>query len=123
MTHAVHAFGLCNRNCDHAEPDPEQVDVCRAWLRAHCEPRKTINTRRSSYGLKHDVEHSTSVPDVTHLQTDQWGRQWAGSYRYVTNGAFIAAALLEGYRMVPTGLGSPNAWFNISFRKVPKEAA
>lgn len=119
MSLVVHAFGLCCRTCDHGEPDPEQVATCRAWLRTHACPRKTINYRRSSYGLKHEVEHASRIPGRSYPQTDHYGRDWYGPYVYVTNGAFITAALAEGYRMVPTSPGSPNAHFNISVRKVP----
>ncbi|HEY2406832.1 MAG TPA: hypothetical protein VGI10_12555 [Polyangiaceae bacterium] len=75
-------------------PDPKQVADCRRWIRWFVRPRRTINQKRSSYGLKHTVEN------------------WAG--RYVANGAFIAAAIAEGYRVAQIGQG-PNAWFNMGF--------
>lgn len=43
--------------------------------------RKTVNTRHSSYGWKHVAE------------------RWA--HRYISNGAFIAAALARGYAVEP----------------------
>lgn len=59
---------------------PREVDACRGWLREHTRPVQAINRRAgNSYSLKHQVE---SV---------------AG--HYVRNGAFIMAALLEGYQM------------------------
>lgn len=73
------------------EPDPEllgrldEVNLCLEWLER---VRHNSTPNRGSYSLKHDVEH------------------WAG--QYVTNGAFIAAALFAG---VPRKLDSPNATF------------
>lgn len=118
-THEIHAFGLCTKSCDHGKPDAAQVVLCRAWIRRWAYPRKSINTRQGSYALKHVVERSTISRGVTHLQTDHLGRRWSGAYVYVTNGAFILAALLEGYRMVPSSVGSPNAFFNMGVRKEP----
>lgn len=76
--------------------DATQVATCRRWIRWFARPRKSFDLRTSSYGLKHQVE------------------SWAG--RYVTNGAFIAAALAEGYRVKQIH-GGPNAHFNMSFRR------
>ncbi len=91
----VYANGLVSdRRADL--PDPRQVVVCRRWIRWFVRPRKTINSRRSSYGLKHDAEN------------------WAGIY--VTNGAFIAAAVAEGYRYEQIDRG-PNANFNMGFAR------
>ncbi len=59
--------------------------------------RKSMNRRRSSYGLKHDAERE------------------AGDY--VANGMLIAAALALGFSAERTHAGSPNAYFNISSRQ------
>lgn len=75
------------------EPDPAQIEAAAKWIAAKCTPRKTINKRFGSYGLKHRAE------------------DWAGSY--ITNGAFIVAALQAGYVMQPHGFGSPNGSFNV----------
>lgn len=65
--------------------------------------RKTINFNRTSYGLKHRVEHyMRSLPDCD-------------SY-YVANGAFICAAIHMGFAFAPVREGSPNVCFNISER-------
>ena len=79
----------------------KQVETCRAWLRLHATPRKTINKRRSSYGLKHTVE--------------SWCRSRGLSF-YVPNDAFITAAQVEGYRSQRIGNG-PNFHFNIQVNK------
>jgi hypothetical protein len=53
---------------------------------------KAINRKNGSYGLKHEAE------------------RYMGAY--ISNGAFIAAAYLEGYAIERDG---PNACFSLSF--------
>jgi hypothetical protein len=69
------------------------VGRCADWIKANTTPRKTINRDRSSYGLKHDVERASGT--------------------YVTNGAFIAAAIGLGFSFKTRG---PNAYFNFGIR-------
>ena len=76
-------------------PYPSEIEICRQWLQLFAQPTARCG-RRSSYGLKHDVE------------------KWAG--KYVSNGAFITAAIAEGYR-TRTWPGSPNTCFFMSIRK------
>jgi hypothetical protein len=76
--------------------DPRQVAVCVRWLAALGTPIKQIDYHRTSYGRKHDVQ------------------RWADEY--ISNGAFIAAALGMGYK-ARTMECSPNMHFNIT-RKV-----
>jgi hypothetical protein len=59
--------------------------------------RKSLNRKRTSYGLKHDAERA------------------AGDY--VSNGMMIAAALAMGFSAERTHAGSPNAHFNISSKE------
>jgi len=76
----------------------EDVTWTAKWLRTNIAPTKTINRRHSSYGLKHMVEkHSPK--------------------RYLSNGAFIAAALIAGYpyRVTPE---SPNPAFGMSEKSI-----
>jgi hypothetical protein len=73
--------------------DEKQVALCREWLRAFIRPRTRFNAEYSSYVLKHRVQ------------------AWADEY--VSNGAFIVAAMREGYRVQPRG--KLNANFNMSF--------
>lgn len=103
-------------------PIQAQVEKCREFIRARCSKRNSINYKRTSYGLKHDVERWTREQGKTYDQIDDWGRAWTGDYFYVSNGAFIVAALLEGYRAERIRLG-PNASFNLSVLRrdrVPK---
>lgn len=81
------------------------VDECNRVVQflMHAEKRKTINYRRTSYGLKHRAEHyMKNRPDVENY--------------YVANGSFICAAVHMGFRFVPASVGSPNVCFNISER-------
>jgi hypothetical protein len=80
----------------------EDVDGCsraESWLRDKAKT-KTVNRRRSSYGLKHVAEKEVG---------------------YITNGAFIAAAIHCGfpYRV---DLHSPNVGFGISERSLRVES-
>lgn len=96
----VHANGLCDSwDCTHEAVDAEEVIQCRAWLRAFASKRQSINTRAGSYFLKHIIEAAV------------------GSY--VSNGALIQAAILEGFEVRPIGPRNLNAFFNISLRRAP----
>ena len=72
----------------------DAVNLCAEWLLKHdgLDRRKTINTASSSYGLKHVVERVMG--------------------QYVTNGEFICAALVLGYKIRKIK-DNPNAYFNI----------
>ncbi len=67
------------------------------WLEDNIEPIKTVNRRHSSYGLKHIAEpHSPK--------------------RYLTNGVFIAAALIAGYPVMFDD--TPNPSFGMSEKSI-----
>lgn len=74
---------------------PDEMQTCIEWLLAHdaLDRRKTINTKYSSYSWKHIVERAKN--------------------KYVSNGAFICAALYLGYKMKRPTSPNPNAYFNI----------
>lgn len=82
------------------------VDECNRAVRflMHVNKRKTVNFTRTSYGLKHRVEHyMKNLPDVEDY--------------YVANGSFICAAIHMGFIFAPAKApGSPNVCFNISDR-------
>jgi len=84
-----------SREVDNEEPNEDEVTRCRTWIKRYAKPRKTTNRLAHSYTLKHYVERHPV------------------SQGYVSNGAFILAAFLEGYRPEPAGYRSPNAWFNM----------
>lgn len=80
--------------------DRHQVVLCRVWLRAHARPSLGPEDR-SSYGYKHDVEN--------------WIRSAYNSADcYISNGAFVAAAIAEGYD--PVDVQPPNCRFNMRVR-------
>ena len=82
--------------------DLGQVDLAIRWL-AHHGRRTTINSQRSSYELKHHAEKTAPA-----LRPN--------AVPYISNGAFIAAAIHLNYRVAQIG-HTPNARINISFKK------
>lgn len=79
------------------------IDHARAWIEQHFQPIATINENRTSYTLKNVYEY--------HVATTGQGIR-------VTNGQFIVALLLCGYRM-----GAPpeyNPSFNVSEKSVKR---
>ena len=82
--------------------DLAQVDLAIRWLDHHGR-RATINPHYSSYGLKHHAENTVPV-----LRRN--------AVPYISNGAFIAAALHLNYRVSHIGR-TPNVRINISFNK------
>jgi hypothetical protein len=79
--------------------DPEfaqQVCRCLDFIRANCKPSRAPG-KFTSYGLKHQVE--------------AWAAATTGSRPYISNGAFIAAALIDGYRVKRELSADPNCRF------------
>lgn len=72
--------------------DQEFIKVCE-WL-SQIKITKAINTKHTSYGLKHIAEKEVG---------------------YITNGLFIAAAIHSGFRIEISG---PNARFNMSEKSI-----
>jgi len=92
----ISANGIVYTKSGFEPPSSVEVGLCREWITLFGYPRATFNRKIGSYWLKHAVEH------------------WAGEY--VSNGAFIKAALDLGYRVSPIS-DSPNAYFNITLPK------
>ena len=63
---------------DKSPIDEQQVALCREWITRFTVPTANLNRTTDSYNLKHDVE------------------RWAK--KYISTGAFIIAAIREGYR-------------------------
>jgi hypothetical protein len=70
----------------------DRVNDTKEWLLDSVAPIKTLNTRRSSYGVKHVAEKDIG---------------------YITNGVFIAAAVIAGYNY-EIHPNSPNVTFGFS---------
>lgn len=71
----------------------DQKDVLTSWV-SHFDMIKTINTRHTSYGLKHKFENSQNG-------------------FYITNGQFKGAMREQGFKFKQP-LDSPNESYNIS---------
>lgn len=98
---------------DGSPPDDGQVELCRGWLRERARPSRSVckswlGCELSSYALKHVVEG--------------WLRG-RGEGAYIANGAFIEAAVREGYRWRPVRPGSPNAVFYMAAKKKKRGGA
>ena len=81
-----------------------QIQLCEGWIKKFCSkthPDIGIVKRSSSYGFKHKVERYYK--------------------KYVSNGAFIQAAINLEYELKRTGLNSPNVYFNIVIIKKEDE--
>ncbi|MBO1352009.1 MAG: hypothetical protein EBE86_033685 [Hormoscilla sp. GUM202] len=76
------------------------IILCRQWLQDH-QFRQTFNKAHSSYGYKHMVERRTNT--------------------YITNGAFIAAALTLDIPVKQCHPDSPNVYLPISEKSLTKE--
>lgn len=75
----------------------DQLDICERvsrWLRESTKAVVRINRNYGSYTWKHIAEKEIGT--------------------YVSNGAFIAAAIFCGYKCESFGEESPNAYFNIA---------
>lgn len=88
---------------DPAIFENDRIEVIRSIIKANYVPIKSIMRHRSSYGLKHDVEKRQEAVAIGN---------------YVSNGELIYAMHLEGYQLVSTYDGSPNAYFNVSYKSV-----
>lgn len=90
-----------------------QINAAGIFIRERCQQTAQIQRKDTSYGWKHVAE--------SWLRESQMGG-------YVSNGAFIAAAALAGYRVERDAPQKPNAVFNMRSRPlarklVPGEAA
>jgi hypothetical protein len=80
-------------------PDENEVKICAEWLAKFAKLSKRIQRKWTSHDLKELVQ--------------KWHRNQGEPSTYVSNGAFILAAVQRGYQ-VKHASASPNAYFNIS---------
>lgn len=90
-------------------PDPKEVELAKEFIKIGCSFTEDFTKDHTSYGLKHIVEKWTEEKFNT------------TSYRYVSNGAFITAALELGYKMQPCEPTGPNAYFNMKLDWRPED--
>ena len=85
-------------------PVPANVDAAVVWLLENRDRvyRKTINLRQTSYGMKHVVERETG--------------------KYISNGDFICAAIMCGYKIKAPKNLAPNVFLNMKLPKPKGEA-
>jgi len=109
--HDISAVGILPNSDEHdgvarKEPEEQQIALATGWLRQFARPLKRVSRKRgTSYALKHQVEH--------------WARSENVDDPYVSNGAFIVAALRLGYVFRRAGglkHHIQNCYFNISVR-------
>ena len=81
---------------------PDEVKLAMKWVkRGYATTRKTLNTRITSYGLKHYAER-------------QMGQ-------YISNDSFVEAMLKLGFVGKPFQKGSEYYFFNIKLLKAPDD--
>ena len=90
--------------------DAGQFERAVFWITLRCKKLSRVSTVRSSYAYKHLVEKelreaNAAAPGV--LVRDNRGL-------YVSNGAFISAALHLGYRIERTYSSGGNVYLNMS---------
>ena len=97
---SLDAHGLARSDYSDADNvkrpiQPQEFSAAVEWLLGHdaFDRRKSVNTSTSSYGWKHIAERDLDT--------------------YISNGAFICAALYLKYKMQRQGKTSPNAYFNL----------
>jgi len=86
-------------------PNIDEVFHAELWISKYCTKTKSINPHAFSYSLKHYAEN--------------WNSELSHSCRYVSNGAFIQAAVNLGYQFRENGI---NCMFNMSIDKSAKAA-
>lgn len=94
------AFGINQPPANADKFDKETIRQVRDLISYLVSKRETLNKDHTSYGLKHIVERILD--------------------RYVSNGEFIAAMILEGYRWKPVtnDADQPNAFFYASYERL-----
>lgn len=88
----IDEFGL--KEVIEKRPNAEQIEICMNWINEFCKP-STRYALSSSYTYKHVVE------------------KWANTY--ISNGAFIQAAVNLGYKYKQVG---PNAVFKMKVSRL-----
>lgn len=83
---------LFEKNRELLRQSVERVAATIDWLQKNVRPIQSINRKHDSYGLKHRAEKSVG---------------------YITNGVFVVAAIIAGYRY-EIRLDSPNVVFGMS---------
>lgn len=95
------------RTKDSPPPDEQQIELAKIFIQEKLQPRKTFNTKRSSYGLKHSCERFFRLKEE---KGDSYPPRNYSDKHYISNGSFIVAMHELGFKVKPDSL---NAHFNI----------
>ena len=96
-------------------PPFDEILVSIDWLGHYGHKTKTINKNKISYGLKNAVE--------------RWAKNSGKDVVSISNGAFIAAVIIGGYRVEPVitdstkADGPINVYLNIGLPRSPADQA
>ena len=85
--------------------DAQEFERAVIWLTIKKKRRSSLNRKCSSYGLKHIASR-----DLAEIQEEV--PLFVGGNTYISNGAFICAAIHLGYKVKKIH-GSPNAYISI----------
>ena len=96
----VNANGFVTNEA-HSPVNEKQFALAQQWLFERTTQQVRYNNKRTSYGLKHDAER-------WHVAN--------GTGLYLSNGAFISAAISMGYKVRRIS-DTPNAVLNIRINK------
>ena len=98
-------------------PNPEEVKMAREFIEQCCVELKNIKVKgaSSSYGWKHSAEGWFRDGNVGAAYLPK------GANAYISNGAFIAAAIALGYKTKRQSPKSPNVYFNMSLTREAKK--
>lgn len=104
----IDTYGLKGSQQDlKAPPNPQEVKTAEAWIKIHCHRIKTVSRKSYSYWLKHRAERWGAFLRK-HFESEEFAP-------YISNGAFIQAAMNLGY--VPVNIDfSVNACFRMGVR-------
>lgn len=92
-----------------SQREREEVEACRKFTNLYLVPASRYNNKISSYGMKHVVEEWL-------IACDQRGIKFEfENHHYVSNEAFKAAMVLEGYVGKPSWQGSPNMVYKFRY--------
>lgn len=99
--HKLSSFGWQSKNeIIERQPNPEQIEIVVKILKRYGKKSTRMNKKTGSYRWKHIIERSVLYP-----------------LPWLSNGAFIAAALECGYSVI---INKPNCFLNID-ESVAKE--
>jgi hypothetical protein len=97
-------------------PYRNEVDFCKKWIIDNATMTKNIRSDYTSYTFKNFVEEDSII-----ITVEDGDEEKEGPYFYVSNGAFIQAAIELGYKYKQESPGSPNACFNMTCEYYSKD--